>query len=79
MVFQRQLILPIGWLKHLQCDLHELSIEDMKKIEPSITEAVFEVLSVEKSVHSRNSYGGTSPDTILEQLNRVEKDYNLSS
>ncbi|MCH2037888.1 MAG: argininosuccinate lyase [Rickettsiales bacterium] len=62
-----------------QCDLHELSIEDMKKIEPSITEAVFEVLSVEKSVHSRNSYGGTSPDTILEQLNRVEKDYNLSS
>ena len=41
--------------------LHELALADMQTIEPKITKEVFSVLSVENSVASRKSLGGTSP------------------
>ena len=46
------------------CGLAELPLEEMQAFEPRITEAVFEVLSVERSVASRASYGGTAPDRV---------------
>ena len=36
----------------------------MQAIEPRITEDVFAVLSVERSVQSRTSYGGTAPKNV---------------
>ena len=36
----------------------------MQNIEPRITEAVFSVLSVENSVASRRSFGGTAPENV---------------
>ncbi|MEL7230639.1 MAG: argininosuccinate lyase, partial [Pseudomonadota bacterium] len=33
-----------------------------------ITQAVFDVLTVEASVHSRQSFGGTSPVRVREQI-----------
>jgi argininosuccinate lyase len=50
--------------------LHELSLEAMRKIEPRITKAVFDVLSVESSVRSRTSYGGTAPKNVAAQAKR---------
>jgi argininosuccinate lyase len=47
--------------------LHELPLADMRKIEPRITKAVFEVLSVERSVTSRVSFGGTAPGNVRAQ------------
>ena len=52
------------------CDLAELSIEDLKSIEPRLTDAVYSVLTVEASVNSRQSYGGTSPVRVREQVSR---------
>ncbi|MEO1293032.1 MAG: argininosuccinate lyase [Pseudomonadota bacterium] len=49
-------------------DLDALSLEAMQSVEPRITEAVFDVLSVDASVASRTSYGGTAPDRVLEQV-----------
>ena len=45
-------------------DLADLTIDDMRFIEPRITEDVFGVLTVEASVKSRTSYGGTAPDNV---------------
>jgi argininosuccinate lyase len=49
----------------------------MKKIEPRITDEVFGVLSVDRSVKSRTSYGGTAPKNVRSQakrwLKRLEK------
>jgi argininosuccinate lyase len=45
--------------------LHQLSLQDMQAIEPKITAEVFGVLSVEASVKSRTSYGGTAPKNVL--------------
>jgi argininosuccinate lyase len=47
--------------------LHELPLAVMRKIEPGITKAVFDVLSVERSVTSRVSYGGTAPNNVKAQ------------
>jgi len=50
--------------------LDGLSLEDMQKVEPKITSAVMDVLSVESSARSRTSYGGTAPDRVREQIKR---------
>jgi len=52
------------------CDLVELPLERMQRIEPRITEAVFEVLSVEASIASRTSFGGAAPVRVREQVAR---------
>jgi argininosuccinate lyase len=44
--------------------LEELELADLKAIEPRITNDVFTVLSVENSVKSRISYGGTAPQNV---------------
>ena len=50
--------------------LHKLPLAEMKKIEPKITQAVFDVLSVERSVQSRTSYGGTAPKNVRAQARK---------
>jgi argininosuccinate lyase len=44
--------------------LHRLPLAVMREIEPRITDAVFDVLSVERSVQSRTSHGGTAPKNV---------------
>ena len=59
------------------CGLAELTIEDLKAIDPRIDERVFEVLSIEASVKSRTSYGGTAPIRVREQIAKAKKDLGL--
>jgi argininosuccinate lyase len=44
--------------------LEELTLADLQGVEPRISNEVFEVLGVDKSVESRTSYGGTAPDNV---------------
>ena len=59
------------------CDLDALPLESMQAIEPRITKAVFDVLSVEASVASRTSHGGTAPQNVRKMarawIRRLEK------
>ena len=48
--------------------LDELNLYELQKFSPSISEDVFEILSVEGSVASKNTYGGTSPEQVAEQI-----------
>ncbi|MCS0495187.1 argininosuccinate lyase [Ancylobacter sp. MQZ15Z-1] len=50
--------------------LHRLPLGEMQEVEPRITEEVFGVLSVVKSVASRTSYGGTAPKNVRSQAKR---------
>jgi argininosuccinate lyase len=50
--------------------LHRLSLADMQAVEKRITDDVFNVLSVSKSVASRTSYGGTAPKNVRVQAKR---------
>jgi argininosuccinate lyase len=50
--------------------LHEMPLAAMKKVEPRITQAVFGVLAVDRSVGSRTSYGGTAPANVRAQAKK---------
>jgi argininosuccinate lyase len=58
--------------------LHRLPLAAMQEIEPRISEDVFSVLSVDRSVKSRLSYGGTAPKNVRAQarkwLRKLEKE-----
>jgi argininosuccinate lyase len=58
--------------------LHKLPLTELQAIETRITDAVFDVLTVENSVASRTSFGGTAPANVREQAEgwrkRLEKD-----
>jgi len=47
--------------------LEELSLDDLRSINPAISDSVFSILSVDASVASRTSYGGTAPQRVREQ------------
>jgi len=47
--------------------LEKLSLEEMQRVEPRITDDAFAVLGVERSVRSRTSYGGTAPANVRRQ------------
>jgi argininosuccinate lyase len=51
-------------------DLAALSLADMQAEEPGITADVFGVLTVEASVASRTSYGGTAPVNVAREAAR---------
>lgn len=51
-------------------DLVDLTIEEMQAVEPRITQEVYGVLTVDASVASRTSYGGTAPDQVKAQIAR---------
>ncbi|MBV8534695.1 MAG: argininosuccinate lyase [Alphaproteobacteria bacterium] len=46
------------------CGLAELSLADLRVIDPRIDRGVYSVLAVERSVASRKSLGGTAPDNV---------------
>jgi argininosuccinate lyase len=50
--------------------LHELPLAAMQAIEKRVTKDVFAVLSVDKSVNSRVSLGGTAPKNVRREANR---------
>jgi argininosuccinate lyase len=52
------------------CDLPDLTLEDMKSAHEHITAEVFDVLGVQNSVDSRMSYGGTAPAQVRIQVRR---------
>ena len=48
--------------------LDKLPLAEMQAVDPDITEDVYKVLSLEASVNSRMSLGGTAPARVREQL-----------
>jgi argininosuccinate lyase len=51
-------------------DLAGLSLGEMQRVEPRITDAVFSVLTVEASIASRTSFGGTAPVNVAREAAR---------
>ncbi len=59
------------------CTLSEIPLEDMKKVEPGITNDVYNVLSVENSVASRTSFGGTAPANVKKAVKEAQKKWGI--
>ncbi len=50
------------------CGLEDLTIDDMQAVEPGITEDIFRVLDIDKSIAMRNSFGGPAPDRVRDAV-----------
>ena len=48
--------------------LNELKIDELKKIEPKLTQEVLKVFDLKSSINSKKSYGGTSFDNIKKMI-----------
>jgi argininosuccinate lyase len=59
------------------CDLADLPLDVLQAIDPRVDERVFDVLTVDASVRSRTSYGGTSPERVREQVAAAKEDLGL--
>ncbi len=54
-------------------DLDDLSIQELKKIEPKLTTEVFKVFNLNNSINSKKSYGGTAFDNIKKMIRKYNK------
>jgi argininosuccinate lyase len=54
----------------LGVDLADLTLDQLKALDPRITDGVYSVLTPAASVASRRSYGGTAPDQVRAQIAR---------
>ena len=61
----------VVWCSVHDCELDEVSDDDMATISPHLTPEVRSVLSVEGALRSRSTPGGTAPDRVREQLEQV--------
>jgi len=52
----------------------ELSIKEIKKIEPKLNEEVFKIFDLKNSIKSKKSYGGTSFENIKKMINKYKKE-----
>ncbi len=50
------------------CSLDDLPLEDLQAIDKRIDARVFDALSIDASVASRASYGGTAPDQVKQRV-----------
>ena len=56
-----------------KCLLKELSLGDLKNIEPRITNDIYAVLEPSKSISSRESFGGTAPQNVKAAISVARK------
>ena len=55
------------------CTLESLSLKDIQRIIPEADNKVIDILKIQNSVSSRNSYGGTAPKNVLKAAREAKK------
>ena len=60
-------------------ELNELSLTEFQKISKTIENDVFEALSLEKTLASKNQIGGTSPERVFEALAEAKNSLEMEN
>jgi argininosuccinate lyase len=60
-------------------ELNELSLDEMKDFSERIEKDVFETLSLEKTLSSKNQIGGTSVERVFEALDAAKRDLEIEA
>ena len=60
------------------CQLDAIPLDELKAIDARIDERVFDLLSVDASIRSRTSYGGTAPARVREQIVQAKQQLDSS-
>ena len=54
-------------------NLNELTLHELKKIEPKLTEEVLNIFKLKNSINSKKSFGGTSFDNVRKMIIKYKK------
>ena len=60
-------------------ELNELSLEEIREFNDKIESDVFDALSLEKTLASKNQIGGTSPERVFEALDAAKRDLEMEN
>jgi argininosuccinate lyase len=63
----------VNYAEKVKKKLNELSIKELQKIEPKLTNEVLKVFNLKNSINSKKSYGGTSFDNIKKMIIKYKK------
>jgi argininosuccinate lyase len=63
----------VGYGLEQNKDLSEMTLEELQQFSDTITEDVFDVLTLEGSVNARNHIGGTAPAQVLAAVGRAKE------
>ncbi len=58
---------------HYKKNLDQLTLAELKKIEPKLSNDVLKVFDLKNSVNSKKSYGGTSFDNIKKMILKYKR------
>ncbi len=63
----------VNYTESQKIKLNQLTLKELKKIEPKLNEDVLKVFILENSVNSKKSYGGTAFDNIKKMIRKYNK------
>jgi argininosuccinate lyase len=61
----------VRFAEQRKCDLSDISIDELQKFSKLITDDVYQVLSLEGSLASRDHIGGTAPNQVVAAIERA--------
>ena len=64
----------VNYAESKKIKLDELTLKELKKIEPKLNEDVLKVFDLKNSIKSKKSYGGTSFENIKKMINKYKKE-----
>ena len=64
----------VNYVESKKMNLDELTLEELKKIEPKLNEDILKVFNLKNSVKSKKSYGGTSFENIKKMIKKYKKE-----
>jgi len=57
-----------------QKELHELSLEEVRKFSSLMAEDIFDFLTIEQMISRRKSFGGTAPENVMAAIRKAESE-----
>ena len=64
----------VNYAESKNIKLNELTLKELKKIEPKLNEDVLKVFDLKNSIKSKKSYGGTSFENIKKMIKKYKKE-----
>ena len=64
----------VNFAEKKNINFNELTLNDLKKIEPKLNEDILKVFNLENSVKSKKSYGGTSFENVKKMIKKYKKE-----
>ena len=64
----------VNYAESKNIKLNELTLKELKKIEPKLNEDILKVFNLENSIKSKKSYGGTSFENVKKMIKKYKKE-----